>query len=208
MLDSYGFDLWADGYDRSVLLCEDDGSYPFAGYKEVLGMVYQIVREQGGMRILDVGFGTGILTQKLYQDGYCIYGLDFSDRMLAIAKEKMPDATLLKHDFSTGYPAALETVKFDCILSTYAFHHLDTGQKMRLIGELCRHLSDNGVLVIGDVAFTDTTALEACKKMYRDEWDEEEIYMVAKTLQPLLPNMSFHKITFCSGVFLIRQNPV
>ena len=32
MLNEQGFDLWADGYDRSVGLSEEDGSYPFAGY--------------------------------------------------------------------------------------------------------------------------------------------------------------------------------
>ena len=31
MLDSRGFDLWADGYDRSVDISDEDNTYPFAG---------------------------------------------------------------------------------------------------------------------------------------------------------------------------------
>ena len=33
MLDNKGFDLWADGYDKSVGLSEEENTYPFAGYK-------------------------------------------------------------------------------------------------------------------------------------------------------------------------------
>ena len=69
MLDSKGFDLWADGYDRSVGLSEEDGTYPFAGYKEVLGEIYQRVLRESGKKILDIGFGTGTLTVKLYEKG-------------------------------------------------------------------------------------------------------------------------------------------
>lgn len=31
MLSSQGFDLWADGYDASVGLSDEENSYPFAG---------------------------------------------------------------------------------------------------------------------------------------------------------------------------------
>ncbi len=36
MLDQNGFDLWADGYDKTVGLSDEENSYPFAGYKEIL----------------------------------------------------------------------------------------------------------------------------------------------------------------------------
>ena len=35
MLDNKGFDLWADGYDKSVQLSDESNTYPFAGYKQV-----------------------------------------------------------------------------------------------------------------------------------------------------------------------------
>jgi len=40
MLDSKGFDLWADGYDRAVGVSDEENTYPFAGYREVLGGIY------------------------------------------------------------------------------------------------------------------------------------------------------------------------
>jgi putative AdoMet-dependent methyltransferase len=36
MLNSTGFDLWANGYDKSVNLSEKNDEYPFAGYRDLL----------------------------------------------------------------------------------------------------------------------------------------------------------------------------
>ena len=90
MLTEREFDLWADRYDKSVALSESENAYPFAGYKNVLNAVYRAVRESGARRVLDVGFGTGVLTQRLYLDGCMICGVDFSQEMLQIARTKMP----------------------------------------------------------------------------------------------------------------------
>ena len=49
--------------------------------------------------MLDLGFGTGTLTAKLYENGCTIWGQDFSRRMIEIAQEKMPDAHLYQGDF-------------------------------------------------------------------------------------------------------------
>lgn len=40
MLDNKGFDLWADGYDKSVGVSDEDGTYPFAGYKDILNEIF------------------------------------------------------------------------------------------------------------------------------------------------------------------------
>ena len=39
LLNSKGFDLWADKYDESVDLSDVEGSYPFAGYKNILNEI-------------------------------------------------------------------------------------------------------------------------------------------------------------------------
>lgn len=61
MLNSKGFDLWADDYDKSVGLCDEADDYPFAGYKEILNAIYGAVCDRGGASVLDIGFGTGIM---------------------------------------------------------------------------------------------------------------------------------------------------
>ena len=90
MLDNKGFDLWADGYDEAVGLSDEDNTYPFAGYKEVLNGIFRTVMEKPGASVLDIGFGTGTLTAKLYEHGCEVYGQDFSARMIELASQKMP----------------------------------------------------------------------------------------------------------------------
>lgn len=94
MLDSKGFNLWANGYDKSVNVSEESNGYPFAGYKDLLNYIYNQIRERDYVNILDIGFGTGILTTQLYNAGCNITGIDFSSNMIEIAKKKMPNATI------------------------------------------------------------------------------------------------------------------
>ena len=43
MLNNTGFDQWADEYDRSVARSDAAGSYPFAGYQEILDAIVRPV---------------------------------------------------------------------------------------------------------------------------------------------------------------------
>ena len=94
MLDNKGFDLWADGYDKAVGLSDEENTYPFAGYKQVLGRIFEFIMQKPNAAVLDIGFGTAALTAKLYENGCEIYGQDFSSRMIELASEKMSHAHL------------------------------------------------------------------------------------------------------------------
>lgn len=207
MLDNKGFDLWADGYDKSVQLSEENDEYPFAGYKDVLNTIYNIVHKREKAKILDIGFGTGILTKKLYDDGYEIYGIDFSQNMIEIAKEKMPLASLIKYDFSKGLPEEIKDNSFDYIISTYAMHHLEDAEKNEFIEKLENYLNRDGKIIIGDIAFKTRELLEKCKTNYNEYWDDEEIYFVFEELKESLfnKNISFTEISHCSGVIQISK---
>lgn len=80
MLNKQGFNLWADHYDKTVQLSEESNVYPFAGYKEVLNSVFNEVMQKKHAKVLDIGFGTGILTNKIYENGHQVDGIDFSSK--------------------------------------------------------------------------------------------------------------------------------
>ena len=204
MLDSEGFDLWADGYEQSVGLSDDDGSYPFAGYGRVLDRIRRRVLERGAPAVLDIGFGTAALTAGLYARGCGIWGQDFSARMIDLARAKMPSAHLYRGDFSRGLHPALVARRYDFIIATYALHHLEDGQKVRFIRSLLPLLKPGGQVLIGDVAFPDRPALERCRAAYSDEWDDEEHYFVFDELRGAFPGMSFEPVSHCAGVFTIN----
>lgn len=208
MLDSKGFDLWADGYDKSVNVSEESNEYPFAGYKDVLNYIYNQVRERDYANVLDIGFGTGVLTTQLYNASCNITGIDFSSNMIDIAKKKMPNAMLINWDFSIGLPNEIKNHNFDYIISTYAIHHLTDIEKINLIKLLLTMLNDNGKILIGDVAFKTRVELDKCKEKYNQYWDNEEIYLVAEEIIKYLNDEYFCdyiKISHCAGVLTISK---
>lgn len=201
------FDLWADGYDRDVDVTDDKGLYPFAGYKKLLNYVYNRVLQKKGAKVLDIGFGTGVLTAKLYDAGCLITGLDFSGRMIKIARSKMPSARLIEWDFAQGLPEELKGERFDFVTSTYALHHIDDGKKAELIGSLLPRLKRDGKILIGDVSFETRDDLIQCKNECGEYWDGEEFYFVAEEMVAALAKYecSYEKISHCAGVLIVEN---
>ena len=200
MLDNKGFDLWADGYDKSVGVSDEGNAYPFAGYKDVLGTIYKIIMDKPNAVVLDIGFGTGTLTTKLYENGCTIYGQDFSARMIALASEKMPNAHLYQGDFTQGLVEPLQAQSYDFIVATYSLHHLPDEQKVSFLRVLQDHLNPGGQILIGDVAFENRSQLEQCQKDVGDEWDDDEIYFVVDELKKDFPTLAFSRISYCAGI--------
>lgn len=206
MLNKTGFDLWADGYDRAVGLSDESNTYPFAGYKRVLGHIYQQIMAHGPCPVLDLGFGTGTLTARLYEQGCDVWGMDFSPRMLELAQAKMPGAHLFSGDFTCGLPPALREQRYAFIVSTYALHHLTDAQKPGFLQSILPLLAPGGQLLIGDVAFATRRQLEDCRAQTGPEWDSDEFYFVCEDLLPLFPGLRFEPVSYCAGVLTLTAS--
>lgn len=204
MLNDKGFDLWADGYDKSVGTSDEDGTYPFAGYQKILSEIYNRVLTNKCNTVLDVGFGTGTLTAKLYEQGCRIWGQDFSEKMIALAREKMPEARLFQGDLSTGLVEECKRNKYDAIIATYSLHHLSDEQKVDFIRKVLPLLHDGGCLYVGDVMFETRTELERQKTLIGEEWDEDEFYFVVDELKKCIPQVTYEKFSFCAGLLSIK----
>ena len=204
-MNNKGFDLWADGYDQSVGLSDDDNTYPFAGYKKILNEIYNRVLTSKGKTVLDIGFGTGTLTAKLYEQGCDIWAQDFSERMITLAKEKMPEAKIYQGDFSQSLVEELKQNKYDAIIATYSLHHLTDSQKVSFLKSIFPLLNNGGCIYIGDVAFDSRTELENSKTLIGNEWDDEEIYFVVDEITKVFPNIKFKRFSFCAGLFTLKK---
>ena len=205
MLNETDFDLWADGYDKSVGLSDEDGSYPFAGYRDLMNAIYGRVLARGACDVLDIGFGTGVLASRLYARGCEIYGQDFSARMCAIAQEKMPRSRLYQGDFSRALAPELAARQYDAITATYSLHHLTDAQKVCFLRTLLPLLKDGGTLYVGDVAFETRAELDACRLKAGDAWDEDEIYFVAGELRAHFPALRFERFSHCAGLLTLEK---
>lgn len=204
MLTNSGFDKWAGDYDKSIPGLSN--GYPFEGYYEVLSFVNKCVDLPKGNRVLDIGIGTGLLTRELYRRGAEIYGIDFSPRMLELAKSIMPNGQFICHDFGHGLPEELKAIKFDYIISSYAIHHICDNEKIDFVSKLINSLDQNGKIIIADIAFRTKDDMIECKKSSTG-WDEEEIYMVADNIREKLIKKglmsTFTKISSCAGALEI-----
>ena len=89
------------------------------GYVSRLGAdLVDLLAPRPGERILDLGCGTGHLTQQIAERGACVTGLDSDPAMLEQARANYPDLHLLRadgQDFIVGEP-------FDAIFSNAALH--------------------------------------------------------------------------------------
>lgn len=151
--DKWDFNSWARTYDKSVE--RDYGNCILNFYKyynKILDTTYEkaIRDKENTIKILEIGVGTGNLASRFLQNQYDIIGIDQSREMLNVAKEKLPKLKLRLGDFLN---IPFENGKFDVIVSTYAFHHLNEKGKKIAIREILRVLKDDGRVVIGDLMF-------------------------------------------------------
>jgi len=102
-------------------------------------------------RVLDIGAGTGLFTQFIYQQRKDLHFTltDISDEMLALAKERFAGLSNFEfdeYDFSSG-PI---TQKYDLIISSLAIHHLEDEQKATLYQYVFNALNKGGIFINAD----------------------------------------------------------
>ena len=106
-----------------------------------------------GQEVLDLGCGTGTLTiwAKQKVTGLRLAGLDGDADVLARARAKAQAAGLViafDEGFSTSLPDP--DGRFDRVLSSLFFHHLDRGSKQRTLAQVFRVLKPGGELHVAD----------------------------------------------------------
>jgi ubiquinone/menaquinone biosynthesis C-methylase UbiE len=151
------FDQWAPTYDQTVYQAEPaDG---FESYQAVLERVAELAGAGPGVKVLDVGTGTGNLAQVLLARGAEVAAVEPSAAMRAEAGRKLGNEVPVLEGQFLHLPVA--DGAFDAVVSSYAFHHLTDAAKVAGAREMLRALRPGGMLVLGDIAWADAGAREA-----------------------------------------------
>ncbi|MBU3906807.1 MAG: methyltransferase domain-containing protein [Nanoarchaeota archaeon] len=136
------FDNWAESYDNSIL----NPVFAYAHYKVINSL------SPDDRKILDIGCGTGKLLSKVYalDKKRELVGIDFSEDMIKIAKQKRGGHI----DYLVADSSALpfKDNYFDAIVNTFSFHHYI--QQEKVLGEMNRVLKPKGKLCIVDHSFS------------------------------------------------------
>ncbi|CAB1275331.1 class I SAM-dependent methyltransferase [Candidatus Nitrosacidococcus tergens] len=101
-----------------------------------------------GMRVLDVGCGTGVLTRlaaKKVGDMGEIIGVDPSVQMISLAQKKsLQLQSTAKFELGVIEDLPFLDCSFDLVLSSLMFHHLPNDLKLKGLQEIFRVLKPNG----------------------------------------------------------------
>lgn len=77
------------------------------------------------LNILDLGVGTGQIIEIFKENNSKIFGVDISEEMLALAKQKNPQMEIIKHDLSCGICELFQKDFFDIIISGGVFEFIE-----------------------------------------------------------------------------------
>jgi tRNA (cmo5U34)-methyltransferase len=131
-----------DSQRRYLIPCFDDF------YSSCLPIIDKIPFAK---RVLDIGAGTGLFSQFIYQHNKDLNFtlIDISSEMLAVAKDRfagLPNFEFKELDFS----AEPISGKYDLIISALAIHHLEDEQKAKLYQNIFNALNPGGVFINAD----------------------------------------------------------
>ena len=97
---------------------------------------------RAGMKVLDVGCGTGVHLE-YYQNAGCeVYGIDPSEAMLAVARRRLGDGAQLHHGSAAEMP--YQDGHFDLAVCMLALHEMDPELRLQVARETARVVNPQG----------------------------------------------------------------
>lgn len=137
------FSRWSPIYEQEV----EENSYSAANEVARAAIKYLAREDISNPYIADIGIGTGLLAQQIYDALPCrITGLDFSEDMMAACAGRGITELLVKCDVgSDGWP--LESGSQNAVLSAGLFEYLTPSMLQHFMNEAERILQQKGLLV-------------------------------------------------------------
>lgn len=122
-------------------------------YRELIFNMFQYFPEGfEPKRILDLGCGTGNLTEQIFKSfpEAEIDALDISEDILNESRKRFlhtPNIRYIQSDFKTMH---LSPGSYDLIMSSIAIHHIDDSDKINLYREIYQALKPGGIFIFAD----------------------------------------------------------
>ncbi len=100
-----------------------------------------------GMRVLDVGAGTGLVTSQLAAAGWSVVATEPNHYMAKALRARMPDALISEIDL-TGSLKMFAAGDFDALVCTNVIQFLNESERTSLITECARISHEGGVVIL------------------------------------------------------------
>ena len=136
--------------------------------------MFSLVDDIAGSKVLDVGCGTGHLSEKLRAKSAEVTGIDVSKEMLKKAEESSNNLDLgIKYLNMDVCDLSFEEESFDCVFSMAAFEFIEN--PTLAFENIKRVLKPNGTVVIGTIHKNSSWA-----DMYKSEAFKETVFVNAR----------------------------
>jgi demethylmenaquinone methyltransferase/2-methoxy-6-polyprenyl-1,4-benzoquinol methylase len=167
------------------------------GFDDELADVCRTLASLTPARTLDVACGTGFLTRHLPGP---VTGLDQSPRMLRIAAERAPHATLVEGDaFSLPFPDDA----FERVFSGHFYGHLDASRRKTFLREARRVA---GELVVTDASVGHSAVGEEWSRRVLEDGSSWEVYKRWFTPDGLLAELGGGETLYAGKWFLVVRS--
>lgn len=108
----------------------------------------EIISKYHCEKIIDLGCGTGAQCRVLSNHGFEVVGIDHSEKMLQVAKNKKLNKTTFIHGDITEHIVLDQT--FDCAIITLVLHPNDQKTITSIIKEAKKITKQDGIIIITD----------------------------------------------------------
>ncbi len=95
--------------------------------------------------VLDVGCGGGIKTKYISEKGHCVLGIDFSEKMIEIARRENPEVEFAVIDM---YDMDKIEETFDGIFAQAALLHIPKTRALEVLTKMKDKLNEDGLLYL------------------------------------------------------------
>jgi ubiquinone/menaquinone biosynthesis C-methylase UbiE len=146
-----------------------------------------------GSNVLDLGCGTGNLFLKFLKLGFNVWGVDISEDMVSVLREKIPEqmqdrAKLFVRNVDEFIAEGGKS--FDCIVSSSVLHHLP--DYVDTLGQALKLLRPGGMIYITHEPTKDALAPDSFLRKILWQLDNLVFNMVTLGRIPVLKGRNFH----------------
>jgi len=151
--------------------------------------VAKVVQETRVKNALDIGCGTGILTEKISSVCEKILGVDFSENAINSAKKRFGQKSHVAF-FAVDVRHFEPADTYDLVLCSEVLYYIGESDLQKLLVQLWRTLSDNGRLIVIDAADDDyakrtlSSRFQLVKQQEERNWFRPFAIRVFKKISP------------------------
>ena len=185
------YDDWYEGTGRFA-----DRERP--AWKELLDELADALRALPPARTLDVACGTGYATRWLPGE---ITGLDQSERMLEIARERVPHGRFVRGD---ALDLPFPDNAFERVTTMSFYGHLDPGERERFVSEARRVAPE---LIVVDAALRDDVQPEEWQERILNDGSRWTVYKRYFTPEALLAELGGGETLYAGRWFVCVRSP-